>query len=76
MLSPRTDVTACANRRVRRFAKHFQRGEEMAKMATLEIGTATCCHTMSAPDPSTRNERAKRAPAIVNGRRYAARKAP
>ncbi len=32
-----------------------------------ESGTATCVKHATAPDPSTRNERAKRAPAIITG---------
>jgi hypothetical protein len=35
-------------------------------------GTATCSKHATAPDPSTRYQRAKRAPAIVDGRHLAA----
>jgi len=33
----------------------------------VENGTATCANTMTAPHPSTRYQRAKRAPAIIRG---------
>jgi hypothetical protein len=38
----------------------------------FENGTAACDQHVTIPDPSTRNERAKRAPAIVRGRHLAA----
>ena len=45
-------------------------------MGRFRNGTATCANTRTAPDPSTRYKRAKRAPAIVSGRHLAAEGRP